>query len=421
MPLAYDNSGAGGKLRYSEIFREWSVPQNWTANGVKALVVPFYGDPANAPAPLYVAVEDSTGNIKDVAYNDGDPDAVLVGDWQEFQIQLTEFTGVNLAAVKKMYIGLGNRASPTAGGTGKLYIDDIGLYPSRCVLSKRSADFAKVDYVEDCVVDCKELQIMTNQWLTAGHLITPVDPGTAGLQAQYQFEGNSNDSSGKGRNGTLMGDARFEAGPIGQALLLDGDGDYVNIDGYKGINAVDGVQQPFTIANWFKTTSESGDTEMVTWGSGPATQRLTWRVHEGRLRTEHGGGNLRGNTYVNDGEWHHGALVVTEGANLRVPNTLLYIDGVQDSTFSGSDTAYNLTAGADVCIGCRADNKTRWWPGSIDDVRIYDRALTQEEISWLAGITAPFSEPFDLNVDGEVNFNDFAELAAWWLDEQLWP
>jgi len=40
---------------------------------------------------------------------------------------------------------------------------------------------------------------------------------------------------------------------------------------------------------------------------------------------------------------------------------------------------------------------------------------------WLAGVTAPFSKPFDLNVDGAVNFKDFAVLADSWLEEVLWP
>jgi hypothetical protein len=196
-----------------------------------------------------------------------------------------------------------------------------------------------------------------------------------------EFEGDATDSSGNGNDGTLIGDASIVDGE----LVLDGDGDYVNVDGYKGINAVDGVQKPFTIANWFKTT-ENG--EMVTWGRNAGRQRLSWRIDGGSLRTEHGSGNLRGNTICNDGEWHHGALVVNEGASLRVPNTVLYVDGKQDSTFSGSDNTYSLTPIADVCIGCRADNKSRFFPGSIDDVRIYDHALTGGQIAGLVGVTA---------------------------------
>jgi len=240
-----------------------------------------------------------------------------------------------------------------------------------------------------------------------------VSPVYGPMRLHLEFEGDATDSSGNGYDGTLMGDAHFEAGPSGQALALDGDGDYVNVDGYKGINAVDGVQQPFTIANWFKTTSESGNTEMVTWGTNVGTQRLTWRVHEGRLRTEHGSGNLRGNTYVNDGEWHHGALVVSEGANLRVPNTLLYVDGEVDSTFSGSDNAFNLTPDVDVRIGMGGPTGDRFWPGSIDDVRIYDYALSEGEVRYLAGVgdkyIPPVYGPMRLHLEFEGDATDSSD------------
>jgi len=206
----------------------------------------------------------------------------------------------------------------------------------------------------------------------------PDDPNLVGWWKLDEGKGTTAvDYSGHGRHGTLQdgGMLRWVDGYDGGALQFGGS--YVNLDDYKGVNAVDDVQQPFTIACWIKT---NGDGEMVTWGTAAGGQRVSFRVDVGSLRTEHGSGNLRGNTTVNDNEWHHVALVVTEGAALQVPQTQLYLDGQADSTFSGSGNTYNLTAGADVCIGCRADNKTRFFPGSIDDVRIYSKALTQEEI-----------------------------------------
>ena len=58
---------------------------------------------------------------------------------------------------------------------------------------------------------------------------------------------------------------------MGQAVVLDGTAQYIEITGYKGVTVIDGVQQPFTISNWFKT---EGDGEMVTWGASPGGQRL---------------------------------------------------------------------------------------------------------------------------------------------------
>ncbi|HCO94979.1 MAG TPA: hypothetical protein DIU00_13675 [Phycisphaerales bacterium] len=207
--------------------------------------------------------------------------------------------------------------------------------------------------------------------------------GSAGLEGYWPLNGDATDLSGNERHGTLFGDPNFEDGAVGMALACDGVDDYVNIDGYKGINAIDGVQQEFSVANWFKIApgAADGNVEMVTWGasSGSAT-RLTWRVHQGRLRTEHNAGNLRGNTYVDDGEWHFGALVVTEGANLQVPATRFYVDGVEDTTFSGDNDTYKLTAEHDVRIGMSGPQNGRYWPGSIDEVFIFSRVLSAEQV-----------------------------------------
>ena len=58
-----------------------------------------------------------------------DADAVLATDWQKWHIPLADLQadGVNVASVKKMIIGVGDRNAPQPGGTGRIYIDDIRL------------------------------------------------------------------------------------------------------------------------------------------------------------------------------------------------------------------------------------------------------------------------------------------------------
>ena len=52
---------------------------------------------------------------------------VTTAAWTQWKIPLSSFAGVNLSKVKKLYLGVGNRANPAQGGTGALYIDDIGV------------------------------------------------------------------------------------------------------------------------------------------------------------------------------------------------------------------------------------------------------------------------------------------------------
>ena len=78
----------------------------------------------NDIAPLYVALEDTSGNVAVVTHRD----ASIVGrsGWNEWLIPYSDLAGVNLGRVAIIYIGVGDRDNPTADGTGLIFIDDIG-------------------------------------------------------------------------------------------------------------------------------------------------------------------------------------------------------------------------------------------------------------------------------------------------------
>jgi len=120
MPLDYNNVKTPF---YSEAEREFAPTQDWTANGANTLVLYVRGTPANKPAPLYVAIEDASKKTAAVTH----PDQAIVATtkWTQWKIPLSSFPGVNLAKVKKMYIGVGDKKAPVAGGSGRIYIDDI--------------------------------------------------------------------------------------------------------------------------------------------------------------------------------------------------------------------------------------------------------------------------------------------------------
>jgi hypothetical protein len=212
-------------------------------------------------------------------------------------------------------------------------------------------------------------------------LVTPIpaagpDPNLVGF---WEFEGDTRDSSGHDRTGTLVGDATFAPGLNGQALSLDGSGDYMTVDGYTGI--VGG--NPFTIAAWVTSTA-TNDRTMVCWGTNTGRQRVDFRLFQGRLRVEHGSGNLQGDTVLADGEWHHVALVVGPNAAIQQPDTVLYLDGKNDSQATTSTSTFDIVANVPVTIGQRRTSNDRAFLGRLDEVRIYDRVLTADEIAALA-------------------------------------
>jgi len=122
LPLEYNNVSTP---YYSEAEREFAPVADWTVNGANTLVLYVRGEAGNRPTQLYVAVEDASQHISLVAY----PDTAITGAtrWTYWEVPLSRFADVNLAKVKKMYLGVGDRKNPVAGGAGRIYFDDIQL------------------------------------------------------------------------------------------------------------------------------------------------------------------------------------------------------------------------------------------------------------------------------------------------------
>jgi len=352
MPFEYNNSLGTSETTLA------LAPQDWTAHGTKSLSLYFHGDPANT-GQLYVRI-----NTTKILY-DGLADALQRTQWLPWNIDLSTVAG-NLQSVTSFAVGIDG-----ATASGILYVDDIRLYP------------------------------------LAPEVITPVDPDPANLVAYYPLDGDYQDASGNNRHGTPVGgDPTFSPGVLGQALNLNfvTITEYVEITGYQGIAAEradpdNPVQAAFTVACWINTIDNGS---LVFWGSGDGApvggQYQNFRVDGGRLRSEHGDGRFRGAATVNDGEWHHVALAVDTGTNMTPPGTRIFVDGLQDA--EGADTVnsqnlWNISADVDMVIGARVTAGDRFFIGSIDEVRVYDRALSNAEIAWLAGMTQAFDKPFD--------------------------
>ncbi len=127
MPVDYNNIV---EPFYSEAELPLAPSQDWTAGGAGVLVLFVRGNSTNDAAPVYVALEDTSGNVHAVTHPD--PALATSRDWVRWPIPFSEFAdaGVNMARIKTLYIGVGDRENPQADGTGRIYIDDISLMKS---------------------------------------------------------------------------------------------------------------------------------------------------------------------------------------------------------------------------------------------------------------------------------------------------
>lgn len=109
--------------------RTFATPQDWTTIDPTALTLTFRGKRDNVEQRLYVSVEDAAGNEKTVAHPHNF--AVQSEPWRTWEIELSEFTdaGVDLAAVQKLTIGLGDgtTSSQEIDDVDAIYLDRIGL------------------------------------------------------------------------------------------------------------------------------------------------------------------------------------------------------------------------------------------------------------------------------------------------------
>ncbi len=236
------------------------------------------------------------------------------------------------------------------------------------------------------------------------------DPNLVGW---WKFDGDALDTSGNERHGTLNGTPQFGPGVYGEALEFDGD-DYVTIDGYKGVLGT----HAFSITAWVKTSNPANIEQIVHWGADVGGQRVEFRINSNRLRISHGNGNVQGNTDLIDGEWHHVAVTVIDNATASSTDVKFYVDGQDDTMESTDQDGWDIVANdtLDVTMGYRPTRGDRPFIGSMDDVRIYDKALTQEEIQ---AIMQGGGEgyPFALGPDPA----DGALVEDTWVNLGWWP
>lgn len=245
------------------------------------------------------------------------------------------------------------------------------------------------------------------------------------LLAYWSFDTTVNDITGNGNDGTHIGDPNYAAGKVNDALLLDGQTDYVDLpDGFSNFGS------GLTITLWAQPTAAGSYARFIDWGNGPESDNIMLY----RLDTSN---TLAFNVYVADAAstaveaadtleldaWQF--LVVTMDNN---GNVVLYKNGVPVA--SGTVSVPAVVTRTDNFIGESNWEADALYEGLMDEIKLYNYPMTGQEIAeiyyQLEGefclehpahdISGPLGEP-----DCVVDVYDLAGLAETWLECGLYP
>jgi len=210
----------------------------------------------------------------------------------------------------------------------------------------------------------------------------------SGLVAHWTFdEGKGSvarDWSGRGHHGRIQGGARWVRGKIGGALRFDGVGDFVRVTDDPSFNVA-----TFSICAWMRweggvlvdhyaaVSNYAGGARMQHYGLRMGNSGRAVFFYDDASKWD----EVSGTSAVNDSTWHLVAGVLTPGTEARI-----YVDGVLEGTDTTSVPA-SLLPSKDLYIGRDGSHEAELrWNGLIDDVRIYNRALSAEEVKALASV-----------------------------------
>jgi hypothetical protein len=236
-----------------------------------------------------------------------------------------------------------------------------------------------------------------------------------GLVAHYPFEGNSRDHSGLNNHGILQGGSRLTEDRFGrskQALYLDGDGDWMELSGIA-----DDLKAAFSISAWIQaspadigtrrsffsansslnsTTDQNSVLLMIGQRSIEDLLTRTFVAHDPITSNNH----VLHQTAVADGKWHH--IVYSTTGRIATG----YVNAN-----AGPDTSVRYSFRGDLrwSIGQEFDEvePSDFFKGLLDEIRIYNRALSLEEVNAL------YHEPtFRLIPGDEEDDNDFFQIVS---------
>jgi hypothetical protein len=365
MKFMFDDTSTNGYSETSANPGQLNSGSNWTTGSPQWLVFYVYGDLANIKTEkLYVKLNDAMYWYQQDLIADSE---LVTPWWTQVQVPLIA-NQVSLNNVSSIKIGFIRTDFNT--GTGVINVDDIRLYKD------------------------------------APTPIVPVNPGDANLVARYKMENNVNDSSANGIDGTILGDPQFvshEYSGYGKALAFDANEDVVDLGPADPFN----FTGSFTISLWANIEDWGSE-----WGSAMAATR--GEGSEG-FQVRRGGGWIAGL----QGKTGEGLSFTTRGISLegiRISEDMIvdppalgrwthivciydmensvkkvYFDSKLIQESATPEGATLGPASQNASLGARANSGNTGFEalftGKLDEVRFYNKALTEAEVRYLSDPT----------------------------------
>ena len=406
----------------------WGKLASWSANqtivGASHTVITHYSEVDYSGTTKRINCRTTTGggtnDIASINTYDGDSawhhiawtvnaSGHIVGCYIDGVLQGTGSTNVSLASVTKFYIGqLPWNSSNVNPWNGK--IDEVRVY--------------------NRVLTAAEVKRLYQMGVTSKQNVVPTSAPTlnTGLVGLWSFDGKDitngriNDTSGQSNHGNTSGIASstfYAQGKIGQAANFDGVNDYVSISGGGGLNAA----STGSISMWVKwngtqvgtavlgrqSNGQWSDSRIYLDTTNPNTAHVQW-VGRG------GDAALPGSRIVGDGIWRHIVITFAPGSQKS------YFDGALDVSDTQSTVLHDNSAIA-LSIGAWIGDGNNYSKTTIDEVRVYNRALSASEVKRLYNMGRPtvvgdYDKYYNnvvllLNMDGANNSTTFTDSSRY--------
>ena len=205
-----------------------------------------------------------------------------------------------------------------------------------------------------------------------------------GLVGWWPFNGNANDESGNGNHGTINGPTLTtdRYGNQNEAYDFDGINDNISLSNVPFINQI-------TLSFWINIPFDGGGITIVQncpffpYNTSFATSSLPTNYHQYILYSNNCPLTAQ-NYYLNHSgsivnSWHNLVYTIDKNSDCR-----LYFDGIFQGLYNGSNFENCSNKNTNLRFGGNwVSNDPQWFKGKLDDIGIWNRALTQEEITSL--------------------------------------